>query len=137
MKTKLFKSKASLISIFACIVAIFSITVMSSCSRMKVKATLATVNSLMADGEEGGPEFYTEGDNVILYGTISDVEFDKEKDSIFAQYTTDYVKNDTNFSFLREELVPMFREADYESFVLRFVDASGDTMDVSIPLEEL
>lgn len=123
--------------ILVCIMAVFAIALMSSCSKAKVAGAVQLMNALI---QEPGVEFSTEGKNVVMkvHGKFGEFSEEMRADDEFRNSQIEYYKNDSAFRNVTEDLFPLCKEADYEYFIVRYVDSiSSDTMNILIPFEEL
>ena len=127
-----------MIKIFACVGALVIITLMSSCAKAKVKGVVCLTNVLISKYGGDGMEFTTEGKNLVLTIKVGPVHEEKKGNPDFRNSLIEYYKNDSSFRYVTEDLFSLCKEADYEYFIARSVDSiSGDTMNITIPIEAL
>ena len=126
-----------MIRIFACIGMLIVITLMSSCAKTKVEGAVQLMNVMSTKYGDGKIKFKTEGKNVVMISKAGHISEEKKTDADFRNSKIEFLKNDSSFRFMMEDLTLLCKEADYEYFVLRYMDTlSSDTMNILIPLEE-
>ena len=126
-----------MIRIFACIGMLIVITLMSSCAKTKVEGAVQLMNVMSTKYGDGKIKFKTEGKNVVMISKAGHISEEKKTDADFRNSKIEFLKNDSFFRYMMEDLIPLCKEADYEYFVLRYMDTlSSDTMNILIPLEE-
>ena len=126
-----------MIRIFACIGMLIVITLMSSCAKTKVEGAVQLMNVMSTKYGDGKIKFKTEGKNVVMISKAGHISEEKKTDADFRNSKIEFLKNDSSFRYMMEDLIPLCKEADYEYFVLRYMDTlSSDTMNILIPLEE-
>lgn len=135
MKTNSFQNRTSMIKIFACVGALVIITLMSSCAKAKVEGAVQLTNTLLG---ESGIKFTTEGKNLVMISKVGHISEETKANTDFRNSKIEYLKNDSAFRDVTEDLIQLCKEADYEYFVLRYMDTLlSDTMNILVPIEEL
>ena len=137
MKTNSFQNRTSMIKIFACFGALVIITLMSSCAKAKVEGAVKLTNVFISKFAGDKIKITTEGKNLVMISKVGHISEETKADTAFRNSKIEYLKHDSTIRYVTEDLIPLCKEADYEYFVLRYMDTlSSDTMNILIPLEE-
>lgn len=127
-----------MIRIFACVGALVVITLMSSCANAKVEGAVKLTNVLFTKIAGDKMKITTEGKNLVIISKVGHISEEKKADTAFRNSAIEFLKHDSTIRYVTEDLIPLCKEADYEYFVLRYMDTlSSDTMNISVSFEEL